>query len=95
MIIIGKLICGRYCYRLSNIVEGFGKCYVLLVRELKYNDCLSWIKLIFFLRVLVGSIERRLLERIRKIWNRRGEKEFVILMDESIKFLEIISECRI
>ena len=79
----------------SNIAERFGKCYVLLVKELKYNYCLSWIKSIFFSRVSVGSIERRLLERTRKTWNRRGEKELVILMDESTKFSEITPECRI
>lgn len=45
--------------------------------------------------VSVGSIERRLPELTRKAWNRRGEKEFVILMDESTKVSEITPECRI
>ena len=42
-----------------------------------------------------GSIERRLREDTRRIWNRRGEKEFVILMDESTKVADITPECRI
>ncbi|KAJ7393971.1 Ubiquitin carboxyl-terminal hydrolase 8 [Desmophyllum pertusum] len=45
--------------------------------------------------VSVGSIERRLPEVTRKIWKRRGEKEFVILMDESTKIADITPECRI
>lgn len=48
-----------------------------------------------FCRVLVGSIERRLREDIRKIWNKRGEREFVVLMDEFIKVVDIIFESRI
>ena len=43
----------------------------------------------------VGSIERRLPEATRKTWNRRGDKEFVILMDESTKVADITPECRI
>ena len=46
-------------------------------------------------RVSVGSIERRLPEATRKIWNKRGEKEFVILMDESSKIADITPESRI
>lgn len=42
-----------------------------------------------------GSIERRLREDTRRIWNKRGEKEFVILMDESTKIADITPECRI
>ena len=42
-----------------------------------------------------GSIERRLREDTRKIWKRRGEKEYVILMDESTKVADITPECRI
>ena len=42
-----------------------------------------------------GSIERRLQEDTRKIWKRRGEKEYVILMDESTKVADITPECRI
>lgn len=45
--------------------------------------------------MLVGSIERRLFEVTRKIWNKRGEKEFVILMDELIEIVDIIFESRI
>lgn len=47
------------------------------------------------LGVSAGSIERRLREDTRKIWNRRGEKEFVILMDESTKAAEITPESRV
>ena len=43
----------------------------------------------------VGSIERRLPEATRQIWNKRGEKEFVILMDESTKIADITPESRI
>ena len=46
-------------------------------------------------RVSAGSIERRLKEGTRQIWNRRGEKEFVVLMDESTKVNDITPECRI
>lgn len=42
-----------------------------------------------------GSIERRLQEGTRKIWKERGEKEYVILMDESTKVADISPECRI
>lgn len=51
--------------------------------------------MIYFFRVSVGSIERRLPEATRKIWNKRGEKEFVILMDESTEIADITPESRI
>lgn len=45
--------------------------------------------------VSAGSIERRLREDTRKIWNKRGEREFVVLMDESTKVADITPENRI
>lgn len=61
-------------------------CYQLIFSD---NDTFS------FFRVSVGSIERRLPETTRKIWNKRGQKDFVILMDESTKIADITPESRI
>ena len=73
-------------------------CYISeLVYCLKYSISIDFSDNdpFYFFRVSVGSIERRLPEATRKIWNKRGEKEFVILMDESTKVADITPESKI
>ncbi|XP_015774970.1 PREDICTED: ubiquitin carboxyl-terminal hydrolase 8-like isoform X1 [Acropora digitifera] len=90
---------------LYDMLKGENMCKVLVIdcrphsvfeeNNINFPSCINIPSELLDSGVSAGSIERRLNEDTRQIWNRRGEKEFVVLMDESTKVNDITPECRI